>query len=791
MRYMPGRWWDRLKRRRKALLVLLLCSAALYAWARWGPMAPLFDAPRSTVILDRQGDLLGAAVATDGQWRFPGGQQVPEKFATCLIQFEDRQFHAHPGVRLESLLRALRQNLAAGHTVSGGSTITMQVARMSRGEHDRGYGSKLIEALLALRIETRYDKQAVLSLYADNAPFGGNVVGLEAAAWRWFGRPPERLSWAESATLAVLPNAPSAIYPGKGQIALRAKRDRLLDQLLHIHAIDSTEWTLAREEPLPGKPLALPRLAPHVLSTLIMQGHGGERILTTIDHDLQHQAVENCDRYAARLAANEVHNAAALIIDVPSGEVRAYVGNLTSAGSDHASQVDIVRARRSTGSLLKPFLYADMLQSGELLPDMLLPDIPTQYDGFSPRNSDERYSGAAPASEALARSLNVPAVRSLRKHGAARFLATLHGMGFNSIDRPADHYGLSLIIGGAESSLWEIGGAYASLARVLGGYATGGKSYHPGDVHPPILRPQDTVPRVASEDPHPPLKAGSIHFALSALREVNRPVDEQGWKAFADRDRISWKTGTSVGHRDAWAVGVTDRWCVAVWTGNASGEGRPGLTGTLAAAPLMFDLFRSLPRGHGFDTPYDELVRAPICAASGHLAGIDCPRADSLWIPAEGLRTPTCPYHLRVQVDESEHWRTEAGEGHSTSWFVLPPAMERYYAVGHPAYRILPPFWDGRVPEGSIMEVLYPERDSRLLIPIELDGSRGKAVVEVAHREREATIHWDLDGTFIGTSQGEHRMAIDPGDGPHILTITDARGRSLRHSFVVVSRSGH
>ncbi len=785
---MLGRWWEWCRQRKRVWTGFAIGFLALYLWARWGPMDPLFNGPRSTVALDRDGGLLGATVAGDGQWRFPGSGQVPEKFAVCLLQFEDRHFHDHWGVHLPSLVRAIRQNTAAGRTVSGGSTITMQVARMSHGPSERSYGAKLSEALLALRIETRYSKPEILALYTENAPFGGNVVGLDAAAWRWFGGSPDDLTWAESATLAVLPNAPSAIYPGKGQIALRAKRDRLLDRLLSIGTIDSLEWTLAKEEPLPAKPRPLPMNAPHLMATLMSQGHAGRRIATTIDGDLQRRAIEHCDRYAQRLAANEVHNAAAIIIDVPTGEVHAYIGNLSNSASDHAPQVDIVRAKRSTGSLLKPFLYADMLQCGELLPDMLLPDIPTQYDGFAPRNSDERYTGAAPASEALARSLNVPAVRALRQHGTARLLNTLRGMGFRSIDRPADHYGLSLIIGGAESNLWEIGGAYASMARVLSHFATGGNTYRRNDIHPPVVLLLDTGRYDATPADRPALSAASIHFTFTALREVNRPADEQGWKAFAGRERIAWKTGTSVGHRDAWAVGVSDRWCVAVWTGNATGEGRPGLTGTLAAAPLLFDLFGSLEKGSGFDVPYDELVRAAICPNSGHMASIDCPIADSAWIPAEGLRTKPCPYHRRIRVDEHENWRTTPEEGHDTAWFVLPPAMERYYAIGHPSYRPSPPFRDGQSQEGTIMEVLYPEGNGRLLIPTELDGTRGKAVVEAAHRDPGAVIHWDLDGTFMGSTSSDHRLAIDPDDGPHILTLTDGHGHSLRHSFVVTSR---
>lgn len=776
------RW---VRRRKRVLLALAGSLALLYAWARWGPMDPLFRAPCSTVLYDRDGRLLGASVADDGQWRFPPPDRVPERFATCLIQFEDRHFREHHGVRVQSLARAFRQNRRAGRVVSGGSTLTMQVARLSRRGAARSYGSKVVEALMALRIELRTEKSDILTLFAANAPFGGNVVGLDAAAWRYFGRPAEQLSWSESATLAVLPNAPSTLYPGKGQEALRAKRDRLLDRLLAVHAIDSLEWSLAQEEPLPDRARPLPQLAPHLLTTLKRTGHAGRRVRTTIDAHLQERAVAATDRYASRLQANEVHNAAAIVLDTRTGEVLAYVGNLSSAGRDHAGDVDIIRARRSTGSVLKPFLYADMLQSGELLPDMLVADVPTQYEGFAPRNFDEHFNGAVPASEALARSLNVPAVRALRKHGVDRTLRTLHALGLRSIDRTPDSYGLSLIVGGAESTLWELSGAYASLGRTLLFHGRGGL---PFPVHGPVVVQADTLQAAGTDAGPLPLSAGAVHFTLKALRDVNRPADEQGWTQFAGQERIAWKTGTSYGHRDAWAIGVTDRYCVGVWTGNASGEGRPGLTGTLAAAPLLFDLFGLLPDGRGFDMPYDDLVRAPLCPMSGHRASADCPRADTTWVPREGLRTPPCPYHRRILVDAAHRHRVPAGSGELVAWFVLPPAMELYYAPRVPGYAPLPPWADGTTGSDDLpMEVLYPPYGTRLLIPLRLDGQRGSAVVEAAHRDIRAIVHWDLDGTYLGSTIGEHRMALSPPDGPHRLTLTDGDGRILRHAFTVVS----
>lgn len=759
----------------------------LYAWARWWPFDPLFSSPCSTVMLDRRGELLGATVAADGQWRFPPPASVPDRFATCLVQFEDRHFQSHWGIRPQSLARAWLQNRKAGRVVSGGSTITMQVARMARGNRPRSYGEKLLEAVLALRIEVRCNKAEILRLFAANAPFGGNVVGLDAAAWRYYGRPADRLSWSESATLAVLPNAPSAIYPGKGHDALLAKRDRLLRRLLEIHAIDSLEWSLALDEPLPGRVHPLPRRAPHLLGTLMRTGITRHTLHTTLQGDLQDRATQSVDRYATRLNANEVHNATALIVDVPTGEVLAYVGNLSQAGPEHAGEVDIIRARRSTGSVLKPFLFADMLQRGELLPAMLVADVPTRYNDFAPRNYDELYSGAVPASEALSRSLNVPAVRALHGHGVERTLQVLRAMGLNSIDRSASEYGLSLVVGGAESTPWELAGAYASLGRVLYHYGRMGLPYRQGDVHPPVvLTGAGTSTPLALEGP-PVLSASAIHFTLKALREVVRPADEQGWRQFSGQRHIAWKTGTSFGHRDAWAIGLTSRHCIAVWTGNASGEGRPGLTGTLAAAPLLFDLFNLLPNAAPFEPPYDEMIRAATCPASGYRAGIDCPQADTTWLPPAGVRTPTCPYHRRVLLDSSGQWRISGGQGTPATWFVLPPAMEHYFARRNPAYRTLPPFRPGTAGNDNPMEVLYPEPGATLLIPVQLDGSRGSMVVEVAHRHAAARLYWDLDGHFIGTTQGEHRMALSPPPGAHRLTLTDAAGHRLHRTFTVIT----
>ena len=754
----------------------LFLSLLLFAWAKWAPIDPLFDEPRSTVLLDRRGELIAASVASDGQWRMPAGDTLPARFVRCLLEFEDRHFYEHWGIHPPSLVRAARQNQAAGRVVSGGSTLTMQVARMSAGGRPRTFWNKVREMAIAWRLEVRCSKAEILDQYVANAPFGGNVVGLEAAAWRWFGQRPHDLGWAECATLAVLPNAPARLHPGRGRAALVAKRDRLLDRLLSIGAMDTLQWSLAKEEPLPEKPRPLPRTAPHLLTTLQQQGHAGERLRTTLDAHLQERIAAIAERHAHVLRANEVHNAAVLVLDVPTGEVLAYLGNLPGADAAHAGAVDIVQARRSSGSLLKPFLYADMLQSGELMPDQLVADLPTHYEGFAPRNYDDRFDGAVPASHALARSLNVPAVRALRDHGIERTLRTLRAMGLHHVDRSADDYGLSLVVGGAESTLWELTGAYASMGRILL------QEHIDQPVHPPYVLLQRTIEK--KNDPRPPLCAAAVHHAVVALQNLNRPELETGWQYFAGTEKITWKTGTSSGHRDAWAIGFTDRYAVGVWTGNADGEGRPGLTGTLAAAPILFSIFGLLPDGDGFDPPFDDLQRMPVCRSSGFRAGPDCTPIDTLWTIAEALRTKLCPYHQRILVNAAEDQRVVPGaDAHSRNWFALPPAMEHYYMVAHPSYRPLPPSIVGT--DDAPIGMIYPEPSAHLFIPVQLDGKHGQVVLHAAHREPMAELNWDLDGNYIGRTNGDHRMAVDLPPGTHRLTLTDQRGRTLNTSFEV------
>lgn len=768
-------------------VVVLLLSLLLVSTPR-----ALFPERYSTLLESSDGVLLGARTASDGQWRFPAPDSVPPRFEQALLTFEDRHFYHHPGINPVSLARALVLNLRYGRVVSGGSTLTMQVARLARPGKPRNLLNKMVEMVWALNLELRYSKGEILRMYVAHAPFGGNTVGLEAAARRYFQRPPHLLSWAESATLAVLPNAPSLIFPGKNDSLLLLKRNRLLRRLTDRGIIDTLTLSLSLGEPLPGKLFPMPDHCSH-LTERALKTAGGRRVVTTLDFKLQQQVNEAVAAHARPLAANHIFNCCALVAEVATGRVLAYTGNVPfREGGAHGEQVDVIRAPRSSGSILKPFLYAAMTARGMVAPRQLIPDIPLRFEGFTPRNFSDSYDGAVPAAEALARSLNVPAVSMLQTYGVEPFYHFLHKAGMTTLSRPPGHYGLSLILGGAEVTLWDLGAMYASLARTVTRYA-GNDGFYPVHQFRPLYWMNSEEQKREEEARVPFLPAAAAYLTLEALREVHRPGEETGWEAFAGAHQIAWKTGTSFGFRDGWAVGVTPAYMVAVWAGNGDGEGRPGLTGTMAAAPLMFEIFGMLPSADWFTPPADELVPMAFCRQSGFLPSPYCTDTDTLLVPAN-LRIAPCPYHTLLHLDQEGRYQVSddcyaVSAMQHVSWFVLPPAMEYYYRRGHPGYRAAPPVRPGCRETLRVMEMIYPREMEQIFIPRQLDGSPGSVVFEVAHRDPATTLYWSVDRSMVGETRGFHQLSLHPSPGPHTLTITDAAGNRLVKNFRVVQ--GH
>ena len=730
----------------------------------------LFDVPYATVVTDSHGELLGARIAADGQWRFPPSDTAPDKFARCLIAFEDRYFYLHNGVNPAAILRAFVQNVRARRIVSGGSTITMQTIRLSRGER-RTVGEKLIEMILASRLECRYSKREILALYAAHAPFGGNVVGVDAAAWRYFGHSAAELSWAEAATLAVLPNAPSMIHLARNREILLKKRNRLLRELRRQGVIDDADCELALSEALPAEPLPLPRLAPHLVADF-QQTRPGERIVSTIDKGMQTQVEAVLARWHAEFLQQDIRDMAVLIVDVRTARVLAYCGNARFDERQPGSQVDIVRAPRSTGSILKPLLYCAAMQDGDILPRTLLPDIPINVNGFAPQNFNLQFEGAVPAAEVIARSLNVPSVVLLRRYGVPKFYDFLRRAGLTTLRRPASHYGLSLILGGAEATLWDVTATYVDMARCLA-----------GQPRVPLTLATDEKPR--RSDPYV-FTPGGVWLTFQSIKEVNRPEDID-WRTIPSMQTVAWKTGTSYGFRDAWAVGVTPRYAVGVWVGNATGEGRPGLVGARTAGPVLFDLFNLLPAAHWFDVPGEgALVEAEVCRLSGCLKGRFCNESDVVPVCPNGLRSEPCPYHVRVNLTPDGRFRVyenclSEGAAVPADWFVLPPAWEWYYKRVHPEYRALPPFMPGCGDDSDRpMQFIYPQGSfARITLPRQLDGTPGVVTFELAHSDPNATVFWHLDGTYTASTRDFHKLSVHLDPGLHTLTVVDDRGHTL------------
>ena len=747
-----------------------------------------FKVPYSVVIEANDGMLLGAKIATDGQWRFPPGDTIPEKFRRCIISFEDRKFFYHPGIDPFSVIRAIGQNFRAGKIVSGASTLSMQVVRLSRSRENRSIREKIIEIILALRLESATSKNMILSLYAAHAPFGGNVVGIEAAAWRYFNCSANQLSWGESAGLAVLPNSPSQVNPGKNRDLLKQKRDRLLRNLLADQTIDTITCQLAISEPLPGKPEPLPDLAHYLLNKCASPANKAV-VKTTIRRSLQIAAQRIIDQHMLLLKGNQINNAACIVAEIKTGKILAYIGN-SDWNDPHGGAVDMIDGRRSTGSILKPFLFASMVDGGKMMPHALVPDLPLYFSGYAPQNYDLQFRGAVPASAALIHSLNVPAVFMLKNYTPDRFLDILKRIGLTTFNQDAGYYGLSLILGGGEATLKELVSAYGSMARVLNRFNNSG-NYHSGDFQLVNFSPLPEKPIVP--DGKFVFHAASIWQTFNVLTELNRPEDEAGWQQLSSSGRLAWKTGTSFGFRDAWAIGVNPEYVIGVWVGNANGEGRPGLTGGSAAAPILFDLSSLLNSDHWFEKPLSGMLPVAVCRESGYRASINCNETDTVMVPSTCLSTPACPYHVKIHLDAFRQYlvNTECyplNQIVNENWFILPPAMEYYYRKSHPGYRTLPKWLPGSRQQNEIqmVELIYPDDRLMVYLPKSNNGHKGEVIFQAAHRRAGATIFWHLDETYLGSTKEIHQVSASPTPGNHKLLIVDESGNSSSRYFKVV-----
>ncbi|MEQ8470712.1 MAG: penicillin-binding protein 1C [Marinoscillum sp.] len=758
-----------LRKRHIFILILLL----IFSWLFFFPYI-IKEPLTSTVINSREGVLLSATIAADGQWRFPPTGSVPNKLETCLLQFEDEYFYYHPGINPFSVGRAIWQNMTTDEVVSGASTITMQLARMLR-QRERTYLQKLIEMILALRLEFTYSKPEIMRFYASMAPFGGNVVGINAASWRYYGRASHTLSWAESATLAVLPNDPGAIFPGRGTNVLLRKRNFLLKKLLSSKQIDSLTYELSLSEPLPDKPFDIPQKSFHLLTTLL-PSYKGQLIQTTIQSDWQENAVRVIGHHHTIQKNNGVDNLAAMVVNLHDGKVLAYVGNTNDQGVD-GHFVDIIHRPRSSGSILKPILYTSALDRGLILPNTLLNDVPSFFGGYSPKNFNLGYEGMINANTALSKSLNIPFTYLLKDYTYEQFHQDLSDYGITTLTNSPGRYGLSLILGGAEVKLWDLAQVYFSMYRKL------------------ALENnlEISVTNTPKRFEDLPMEEINIWHTFNAMTELSRASDAS-WKNFSSSQRIAWKTGTSFGFRDAWAVGMNGEVLIAVWVGNADGEGRAGLIGASAAGPILNELIRFSAYNPGWLTNLQPMgIERSVCGVSGMLSSESCPYNITMTLGKNGEKVGTCIYHKSLWVDSSGQFLVNrscypSGKSRQKTFFILPPKQGYYYQKQHAGYTGKPKALDEcQVYANNPLEINYPNPGSTIFIPRELDDTYGEVILEASHQNPESKIFWHLNDAYIGQTVGEHKLALKLNRGTYVIGIIDDDGNAKSVTFEVVS----
>jgi penicillin-binding protein 1C len=557
-----------------------VCAAGAYlAIDRLGPPNLETTKQVSITVLDRRDRLLRAFTTPDGRWRLPvEAADVDQRYLAMLMAFEDKRFYEHGGIDVRSLTRAALQLIENGRIVSGGSTLTMQVARLIEGHYERSSSAKVRQIVGALQLEHHLTKQQILSLYLRLAPFGGNIEGVRAASLAYFGKEPRRLSVGEAALLVALPQSPEWRRPDRNPRAARLARDRVLQRAAEEGVISAAEASRAALEPVPIGRRAFPKLAPHLAEAEVAAAPKEPIHRLTIDRTVQ-KALEGLAEEQTKLLGQKL-SAAILAVDHTTGEIIAHVGSAGYLDDARAGAIDMANAMRSPGSTLKPFIYGLAFEAGLAHPETLIEDRAVRYGSYAPKNFDEDFHGTVTIREALAQSLNIPAVKVLAAVGPGKLAGRFHRIGVEPAFPDKSLPTLAMALGGVGLTLHDIATLYTGLARG-------------GDLIPLMHRRADATQAAQAllhgkQTPRKRLLSPlAAWYVTDILKDAPPPLN-------AKAGRFAYKTGTSYGYRDAWAIGYDGKYAVAVWVGRPDGASTPGLVGRLAAAPILFDAFARL-----------------------------------------------------------------------------------------------------------------------------------------------------------------------------------------------------
>lgn len=750
------------------------------------PPDPYAIRPPGTRVLDRDGSLLRGYLSPDDKWRWRLSlDEIHPRLIEAVLYHEDRHFRSHPGVNPLAIVRAAWANLRNGHVVSGGSTLTMQLARLT-DPRPRTLGAKVMQVYRAFQYECLYDKDRILEMYLNLAPYGGNVEGLGAAAQIWCGKAAVELSPAEAALLTVLPQSPTRRSPVLRPEQARTARDRLLRRLGADHVWDEETVAEALQRPLPGRRYDVPMYAPHFTDWMGVREPGRFTLNSTIDTVLQQDVEAVLSQYVIGLRQLGIDQASAVVLDAVTSELLAMAGSADYWDADHHGQVNGALGRRSPGSTLKPFVYALAYEHGLATPATLLEDVPIRYGSYAPENYDGRHRGVVSASGALRSSLNIPAVEltaRLRRERGVSLLRLLQEAGAESLDQSDDYYGLSLVLGGGDVTLLELAALYGLLVRQ-------GTALQ--------LRTLRGTDGVGVDAPQRLLSKGACWLVLQDLTEVARPNLEALWRAGGSAVPVPWKTGTSYGHRDAWSVGIAGRYVVAVWTGNFDGHGVPALVGLKAAAPLLFELVETLPRedvGSWHAYP-PELKQRRVCTLSGAPVGDHCPTSSPAdYIPGVSPAA-TCRLHRTVTVDTTTGYavcprcrREGRWAPRPVTWW--PPALAGYVSSRDGGLPLLPrhdPTCSAYATDDA-PRIVQPADQTEYILrggaPLADQAIPLKAWANAGNTD----LWWFVDGTLLRRGGAAETVFWIPEAGRHVISVLDAQGRSAS-ATVTCSQDG-
>ncbi len=770
-------WRGRSRRFRLAAGVCLgvLAVLSVLNWIVFPVPHERLKRPSSTFIYSREGHLLNCFTSSDRFWRKPVTlDRVSPLLLESVLTCEDRWFYWHPGVNLISLVQAAVDNIRAGEFVRGGSTITMQIARMIEPK-ERTIPNKLVEMLRAVQLELSYSKDELLEAYLNLAPYGGNIEGVGAASYFYFGKEPDKLSVSEVAVLTALPNSPTRFRPDRDLNACLNHRNKVLAQLYEEGFVSRTDYEQALKEEIPVARVSQVATAPHFCQSMIAEYPNEAEIHATLDYDLQVICERLARSYQVGLSANGIHNLAVVVLDNHSGDVLAMIGSANFSDVEHHGQVNNALAPRSPGSALKPFVYALGFDKGIISPALRVEDLPVNYAGYVPVNYDEKYHGVVSISEALIQSLNVPAVNLTAKVGLKDLCNVLRAGGVTTLTRQPAEYGLPLILGSGEVNLVELSGMYAGLA-------CGGRSV---SVKCTLQESDSRSTRLFSEE--------SAYLVTEILAELKRPDLPSSWEFTVGRPKVAWKTGTSYGRKDAWAIGYDPDYTVGVWAGNSNAEGSIAIVGAEIAAPLMFDVFGAIREGdesRWFQPPAGIDERA-VCAVSGQVAGDACPDRIGEHFIVGVSPAATCTVHQTILVDSRTgcsvcRYCAVPERTKETTVETWPPRLASWLAEQGIVRRQPPhnPLCRGALAgEGPV--IVSPERDAvytlRSSVPDQYEQILFRASLPLDSRRA----HWFIDGQLFATASSDSGVFFLPKQGQHRVLCVDSYGRSASVDFVV------